>query len=191
MTFTRKGVYINPSRVSPAIISVHPTKPGSTSRRLNVVKNELNSTHDKVAICVTPGMCNYSHIMTTAETRGARPMRYKYVDFLLHDQDWERWEAFMCFCLGEPQLHSNITDLCVQMTTMKVLSSNSQDTNPRTLIVFPPLLLELTGILLDPESNNSPMRSQIRRSTNSQPTPSGSNVQYQTKYALMPDDTSM
>ncbi|KAJ7132916.1 hypothetical protein C8R46DRAFT_1235464 [Mycena filopes] len=36
-----------------------------------------------------------------------------------HNQDWERWAAFMCLCFGQPYLYAEMTDLAIQLGTIK------------------------------------------------------------------------
>ncbi|KAJ6497118.1 hypothetical protein C8R47DRAFT_1212657 [Mycena vitilis] len=91
--FTRSGIFINPCRVSPAIVTSQPTKSTGSGRRLNV-------DDKKVATCVTAGMCLQSHVATAVKTYGPAGREHKFLHLLFHNQDWERWEAFM---LSEPE----------------------------------------------------------------------------------------
>ncbi|KAK6992998.1 hypothetical protein R3P38DRAFT_2801371 [Favolaschia claudopus] len=69
------------------------------------------------AICISAGMCTASHILQAVQSGGTPPRYRKYVDLLMHNQDWERWEAFMCICFGENVLRATITSKAVSMTT--------------------------------------------------------------------------
>ncbi|KAJ7758511.1 hypothetical protein DFH07DRAFT_772514 [Mycena maculata] len=172
MTFS--GVFINPCHVSPAVICIVPTKNGGTSLRLNIDKKISKFEHNKVAICVTPGMCVYSHIMEPAETRGSTPMRHKFIDLLLHDQDWMRWESWMCFTYGLDYLHCTITDLAIQMTTMKLTKNSASNQSSYTA--------DCQDIGMHTPTKPGTSVSSLTQATSSK-------YQYPVKYALMLNDT--
>ncbi|KAK7044306.1 hypothetical protein R3P38DRAFT_2509194, partial [Favolaschia claudopus] len=111
MVFTRTAKhFINPSRVSPSIMTLKQTVMGAPGTYRLSVGNHA-------AICVSAGMCTASHIME-AVASGGTPTRYrKYIDLLMHNQDWERWAAFMCTCYGQSVLRATITSKAVSMTT--------------------------------------------------------------------------
>ncbi|KAJ7698789.1 hypothetical protein B0H16DRAFT_1484344 [Mycena metata] len=111
ITFDHSGVHINPVRASPALITTRPTRDNSPNLRLNV--------GNRVAICVTCGMCIVSHIIHTVRTHGPQPREHKYILFMMHNQDWERWSAFMCLCFSQPYLYANITDRAIQVGSIK------------------------------------------------------------------------
>ncbi|KAJ7740542.1 hypothetical protein B0H16DRAFT_1464780 [Mycena metata] len=121
VTFEQAGPFINPSRVSPAEITVRPTKQGAkttTHMRINV--------DSSVATCVSCGMCVESAITRTLKTFGSPPREYKCISLLMHNQDWERWAAWMCLCFNEQQLYSSLSGRAVQIRTMM---SSSEDDN--------------------------------------------------------------
>ncbi|KAK6972180.1 hypothetical protein R3P38DRAFT_2812571 [Favolaschia claudopus] len=111
MVFTRTGGYfVNPSRVSPALMTLKATVMGAPGTHRLSVGNHA-------AICVSAGMCMASHIMEAVQSGGSPPRFRKYVDLLMHNQDWERWAAFMCICYGYNVLRASITAKAVSMTT--------------------------------------------------------------------------
>lgn len=110
MTFTRKDVFVNPARISPALVEIHLTTHGSGTFRLCLGK--------KPAICVSPGMCTESMIIAAAKTNQTPPRDFKYVSLMLHNQEWERWESFMCFCFGHDMMHASITNSALQISSM-------------------------------------------------------------------------
>jgi hypothetical protein len=59
-----------------------------------------------------------SHIITGVKTFAVTPRQHKYINVVMHNQDWERWAAFMCLCFGHGLLYANIKDLAIQMGTM-------------------------------------------------------------------------
>ncbi|KAJ7695919.1 hypothetical protein B0H17DRAFT_1198251 [Mycena rosella] len=88
-------------------ITIIPTIRNGMSKRINVDKT-------KVAICVSPGMCIQSRITSPVETNGPIVKLHKFISVMLHDQDWERWESFMCLVFSQPFMYCNITNLAVQ-----------------------------------------------------------------------------
>jgi hypothetical protein len=137
VTFERSGVFFNPSRASPRIISARPTTSATTSLRLNIDTD----TGNKIGICVTAGMCMSSHVETAVNTYGAVPRQHKYINIVMHNQDWEQWEAFVCFCFGKGNLFANITDLAIQIGTRL---SKVNDTGKCKSLILITLLLSLT-----------------------------------------------
>ncbi|KAJ7171852.1 hypothetical protein C8R43DRAFT_1120224 [Mycena crocata] len=105
ITFTQLGVYLNPSKASPALVVIRPTSPGSTNLRINIGA--------KVAICVSVGMLIESYL-TDATSGGGNRLR-KYIALLLHNQCWERWEAFMCLVFAEEYMFTPMTRLAIHM----------------------------------------------------------------------------
>ncbi|KAJ7884629.1 hypothetical protein B0H14DRAFT_3432358 [Mycena olivaceomarginata] len=98
MDFTQSGSFVNPVRISPTIVSI-------------------------VAVCVTAGACVWSYIVECDYTNGSDPLAYKHIDVLLHSQDWERWEAFMCMCFWEAFMYTSMSDRAMQFSTVKVKAS--------------------------------------------------------------------
>ncbi|KAJ7808830.1 hypothetical protein B0H13DRAFT_2385575 [Mycena leptocephala] len=165
VTFERSGVFINPSRASPRVISARPTKTGSLSLRLNVD----TTSGAKIAICVTSGMCMRSHVATAVKINGPLQREHKFINIVMHNQDWERWAAFMCFCFGQELLYAQITDLAIQVGTM--LSKVDDTDNARSKAA---------------ENIHPELMSPIRSSSSS-PTKARNN--YPVKYALACEDT--
>ncbi|KAK7012657.1 hypothetical protein R3P38DRAFT_3209267 [Favolaschia claudopus] len=111
MVFTRTGRYfVNPSRVSPSLMTLKQTVMGAPGTHRLSVGNHA-------AICVSAGMCTASHILEPVQSGGTPPRYRKYIDLLMHNQDWERWVAFMCICFGYNVLRATITSKAVSMTT--------------------------------------------------------------------------
>ncbi|KAJ7171227.1 hypothetical protein C8R46DRAFT_1216805 [Mycena filopes] len=101
-------LYINPSRVSPGIITMRPAG-GVNQFRISV------DNHG--AVCVSSGMCTESHIIDPVASSGV-PARYrKFICLMLHNQDWERWAAFMCHCFGYKVMHCAMTAKAIQLGT--------------------------------------------------------------------------
>ncbi|KAJ7608633.1 hypothetical protein DFH06DRAFT_1148846 [Mycena polygramma] len=108
--FTRSGIFINPCRASPAIVTIQPTNAKASAQRLNVDDR-------KVATCVTAGMCLQSHVATAVKTFGPAGREHKFLYLLFHNQDWERWEAFMCLCFGHKLLYASMAERAIQIGT--------------------------------------------------------------------------
>ncbi|KAJ7832808.1 hypothetical protein B0H13DRAFT_1914816, partial [Mycena leptocephala] len=104
----------------------------------------------KVAICVTSGMCMRSHVVTGVKTFGSPPREHKYINVVMHNQDWERWAAFMCLCFGQQLLYANITDLAIQFGTMM---SKTDDANASSVIdgsIHPDLMSPIKSTTASP-----------------------------------------
>jgi hypothetical protein len=59
-----------------------------------------------------------SHVATAVKINGPLQREHKYINLVMHNQDWERWAAFMCFCFGQELLYAQINDLAIQVGTM-------------------------------------------------------------------------
>ncbi|KAJ7438332.1 hypothetical protein B0H11DRAFT_1935371 [Mycena galericulata] len=129
MTMTRDGSFINPARISPALIVTRPTTTGSVSMRINI--------ENKTAICVSPGMCMESWVTNPYTGGGDNGRKRKLISLMFHSQEWERWEAFMCLCFGEDHMFTAMTRYAVQMGTMLSKPDNKhsrdEDTGNRTI----------------------------------------------------------
>ncbi|KAJ7038552.1 hypothetical protein C8F04DRAFT_1324377 [Mycena alexandri] len=158
VTFEKSGLYINPSRVSPVDVTVRPTKQGTKTTshmRINV--------DNSVATCVSCGMCVESWVTRTAKTFGSNPREYKCISLVMHNQDWERWAAWMCLCFNEQQLYASMSGRAIQIRS---IMSNPDDDNNRSWA----------------GSINPDIMKPVR-SANSSPT------KFKTKYALGHDET--
>lgn len=71
-----------------------------------------------VAICVSCGMCVESWVTRTAKTFGLTPREYKCISLVMHNQDWERWAAWMCLCFNEQQLYASMSNRAIQIRSI-------------------------------------------------------------------------
>ncbi|KAJ7168105.1 hypothetical protein C8R43DRAFT_945362 [Mycena crocata] len=117
LTFERDGQYMNPVRNTPAIMQIKPTGPGSASLRVNI--------QSKVAICVSAGMLTESFLMEP-QTSGAglNARQRKLLALMLYNQDWERWESFMCTVFCELFMYSPMSGMALH------IGSRLNDPNP-------------------------------------------------------------
>ncbi|KAJ7723942.1 hypothetical protein DFH07DRAFT_971365 [Mycena maculata] len=161
VTFTRSGVFINPSQISPALIWIRPTRTSGTSQRINI--------GSKVAICVSAGMCSESKLTRIVRTFGPQPREHKYMALTLHNQDYERWESWMCLCFGHDVLYTPMTNLAIQLGTILTKPEEVAKTE------------QVMSQYVHPD-----MLSPIRGGSSSPAKPS---TEYKIKYALLPTDT--
>ncbi|KAJ7619245.1 hypothetical protein DFH06DRAFT_1342103 [Mycena polygramma] len=170
MSFTRDGSFVNPARVDPRNITAIPTKNSGSSMRINI--------DGRVAICVSPGVLSQSCITRVVETTGHQVRCHKYIYMLFHDQEWERWAAFMCLCFGHPYMYANITAIALQFGTMLLLKNSAayNDTPPS----------DSTWMATNMLSPSRPSETPIAHPS---PTRTKPVVEYNVKYALKPDDT--
>ncbi|KAJ6512498.1 hypothetical protein C8R45DRAFT_960590, partial [Mycena sanguinolenta] len=129
MSFVESGQYVNPVRVSPLKIATSPTKAASANCRLTMGKS------GPPAAFVTAGMCTDSCLTKFFTTTGVESYIYKYVSMLLHSQDRERFDAFMCLCFGREHLYTSMTDGAIQFSSALIkpggsVSEHTQSTTP-------------------------------------------------------------
>ncbi|KAJ7445310.1 hypothetical protein FB451DRAFT_1412823 [Mycena latifolia] len=101
LAFRTAGRYINPSHASPSYVCLR-----TVDRKVTDATHRLFVGVDS-AICVSTGMCTY-------------------VEVCLLNQDWERWEAFMCVCYNERSIYASITDLALHFGT-KISPANDSN----------------------------------------------------------------
>ncbi|KAK7013160.1 hypothetical protein R3P38DRAFT_2404215, partial [Favolaschia claudopus] len=112
MTFTQANdTFVNPIRCSPGLMRLKQAAFGTSPSTYRL------SIGNHAAICVSAGMCMESYIMEPTQSGGNPPRLRKYISLLLHNQDWERWESFLCVCFGQYELYAQITAKAVNMTT--------------------------------------------------------------------------
>ncbi|KAJ7240493.1 hypothetical protein C8J57DRAFT_1245294 [Mycena rebaudengoi] len=117
MDFTRSGIYVNPSRISPSLITIRSTTGTSTTNFRMLVEGS-------VAISVMAGMCTESHITEAMPGAGNPPPRLRrFLCLMPHNLDWERWQSFICLVYGHRVLFSPITANAIHMGSM--LSGNN------------------------------------------------------------------
>ncbi|KAJ7511746.1 hypothetical protein B0H11DRAFT_1899282 [Mycena galericulata] len=121
MIMTHDGVFMNPARVSPSLIETRPISNGNTQRRIHV--------DGKVAICVSPGMCSESFLTRPHTGSGVNGRKRKFIALTFHNQEWERWESFMCLCFAQPHLFTPMTKTAIHLGSMlDVKASNTKKT---------------------------------------------------------------
>ncbi|KAJ7034422.1 hypothetical protein C8F04DRAFT_1183236 [Mycena alexandri] len=101
MLLVRDGVFINPTRISPADIWMRPVSDGNSSMRVNI--------GDKVAINVVCGMTLESYLLDPHVSGGANGRSRKYICVVLHSQDHQRWVAWNCLVFGQQYLFTPMT----------------------------------------------------------------------------------
>ncbi|KAK7000763.1 hypothetical protein R3P38DRAFT_3218606 [Favolaschia claudopus] len=74
------------------------------------------------AVCVSVGMCTQSCVMRTSLVAGNRYR--KSIGIVVHNQDWERLEAWTCVCFNEDVLYCQISGKALLLTTR--MSSNEE-----------------------------------------------------------------
>ncbi|KAJ7115114.1 hypothetical protein C8R43DRAFT_961204 [Mycena crocata] len=95
------GRYMNPSRSSPGKASIQLTSGANPSQRLNF--------NDHIAICVSSLFCTESFV-TQPKKIGANSDRLrKWISGVFHNQEWERFEAYMSLVFGEPLMHAQLS----------------------------------------------------------------------------------
>ncbi|KAK6972140.1 hypothetical protein R3P38DRAFT_2537834 [Favolaschia claudopus] len=55
--------------------------------------------------------------MSPVASAGTPPRYRKYISLLVHNQDWERTESFVCICFGQDTIHCAINAKALQLST--------------------------------------------------------------------------
>ncbi|KAJ7912586.1 hypothetical protein B0H13DRAFT_2327305 [Mycena leptocephala] len=157
----------SPLTISEAVTFSHA---GFENRKSEYALNVQTSDGIKVGVCVSAGMCTASHVVDSVKVHGPLQRDHKYINLMMHNQDWERWAAFVCLCFGRESLYANMTDLAIQISTL--MSKAENDQNARSELA----------------SNIHPdIMSPIKKTNGS--TPGKKRTDYVLRYALACDDT--
>ncbi|KAJ7902345.1 hypothetical protein B0H13DRAFT_1882593 [Mycena leptocephala] len=110
ITFIAKGIHCNPSRVNPNTMS--------RIQHAQKTNQDVLSVGDRPAVFLSCGSCTESHV-TVAVASSSTPPRYrKFISLLYHNQDYERYEAFMCLCFNRVSLYTSMSEKAIQMQTL-------------------------------------------------------------------------
>ncbi|KAJ7018903.1 hypothetical protein C8F04DRAFT_1189381 [Mycena alexandri] len=93
--------YINPSRVSPMILS-RQTVPGNSGTQCLQIDG-------RVAVCVSALFCTESKLVSPAKIGGKVERMRKWISGIFHNQEWERFESLICLVFGERVLRAQLT----------------------------------------------------------------------------------
>ncbi|KAJ7626517.1 hypothetical protein DFH06DRAFT_1141828 [Mycena polygramma] len=93
--------FINPSRVSPLLLSCQVTAGSAATQRLMV--------NGRVAMCVTSIFCTESFLVDAKKIGANTDRTRKWLSGIPHNQDFERLESLFCLVLGEHVLYAQIT----------------------------------------------------------------------------------
>ncbi|KAK7033316.1 hypothetical protein R3P38DRAFT_3504082 [Favolaschia claudopus] len=118
ISFVESGRFINGSRISPAVVTMRPV----SSRADNPINSYRVCMGSVGAVCVSVGMCTQSCIMRTTLVTGNRYR--KSIGIVVHNQDWERLEAWTCVCFNEDVLYCQMSGKALVLTTR--MSSNEE-----------------------------------------------------------------
>ncbi|KAJ7702341.1 hypothetical protein B0H17DRAFT_141760 [Mycena rosella] len=112
--FKKYKNYMNLSLASPAGLSTRLAHTYGTTKnyRLHV---STNST----AIVVSCGMCTESNTVEPVSGGGPSSRWRKFISFVLHNQEWERFVAFLCVCFKYQTMHCAMSGPAVQISTDK------------------------------------------------------------------------
>ncbi|KAJ6474033.1 hypothetical protein C8R47DRAFT_1144579 [Mycena vitilis] len=102
--------FVNLSRTSPVHLSTRVSAGSASTHRLY--------SGDRIAICVSAVCCTDSHVVAPKRIGAKSDRERKWVEGVLHDQDWERLESTSCLCFNEQTMYSQITGKAVQFQTM-------------------------------------------------------------------------
>ncbi|KAJ7662640.1 hypothetical protein DFH06DRAFT_1324999 [Mycena polygramma] len=93
--------FINPSRVSPIVLSRQVIPGSSATQRLHV--------DGRVAVCVSALFCTESKLVSPSRIGGKSERMRKWVSGIFHNQEWERFESLVCFVFGEQVLRAQLS----------------------------------------------------------------------------------
>lgn len=122
--------YINPSRVSPMILSRNSVPGGSGSQRLQV--------DGRVAVCVSALFCTESRLVSPARIGGKTERMRKWISGIFHNQEWERFESLMCLVFAEHVLRAQISPKkALSFQTMMSPVENGSEQSKSRAFLFP------------------------------------------------------
>src|SRR4051794_1987270 len=110
ITFARKGVYVNPSRAPPRVVK--PSVPSDTQRstsytlQANMVPNYQYSVFTSV-FAITSSNFNVND----------PPSQFRQLSGTMCCQEWERFCAFFCMVYKVDELHAQIYDDAISVST--------------------------------------------------------------------------
>ncbi|KAJ6452019.1 hypothetical protein C8R47DRAFT_1229578 [Mycena vitilis] len=102
--------FINLSRVSPLDLGTRVSAGSSSTHRLYY--------GDRIAICVSAICCTESHVVVPKRIGAKSDRERKWIEGVLHDQDYERWESCTSLCFHANILYAQIRDKAIQFQTM-------------------------------------------------------------------------
>ncbi|KAJ7016597.1 hypothetical protein C8F04DRAFT_1201832 [Mycena alexandri] len=115
--------YCNLSRVSPLRLNTRISAGSSSTYRLHI--------DDRIAICVSVICTTESHLVAPKRIGVKSERMRKWVSGVMHDQEWERFEANVCLQFHEQIMYSQIVDKAISFQTMiSPDPRNSQDSTP-------------------------------------------------------------
>ncbi|KAJ7027192.1 hypothetical protein C8F04DRAFT_1189855 [Mycena alexandri] len=100
----------NISRISPLRLNTRISAGSSSTYRLHI--------EDRIAICVSVICTTESHLVAPKRIGVKSERMRKWVSGVLHDQEWERFEAATCLLFHEQTMYSQITDKALSFQTM-------------------------------------------------------------------------
>jgi hypothetical protein len=109
ITFTRSGVFMNPSRASPHVVK---TNPVSESARSVEYASQAGSYGFNPYIVFT------SVLLVTSSNLTSEPVGiFRQISGLMCTQEWERFCAFFCMVFKVPELRAQIFEGSVVIST--------------------------------------------------------------------------
>ncbi|KAJ6506336.1 hypothetical protein C8R47DRAFT_1209525 [Mycena vitilis] len=102
--------FVNLSRVSPLDLGSRVSGGSASTHRLYI--------GDRLAICVSAVCCTESHVVVPKRIGAKSDRERKWIEGVLHDQDYERWESCISLCFHANILYAQIRDKAVQFQTM-------------------------------------------------------------------------
>ncbi|KAF8996461.1 hypothetical protein BDQ17DRAFT_1429746 [Cyathus striatus] len=104
INFEISGRYVNPSRVDPRKLSALRTSSSSERYKLQA---DVGRGQFKDAVCISP-IYTIQSSFVSASPGTLDSVEYKYVNGLLHTQEWERMMATMCMAFDKSILQADL-----------------------------------------------------------------------------------
>lgn len=105
ITFSSKGRFINPSRVSPLDVYTVNTHPDGSRSVLYA--------NDTMAVCVSCIYTTASYLYSTPE----RGIIQHYIAGIFHSQEWEHFCSFLTMVFNKAELHAQVSGDAVSFST--------------------------------------------------------------------------
>ena len=111
ITFIRSGIFVNPSRASPS--SVKPQSSSSDSNRSTTYAIQANAFNNFNYAVFTSVLAVTSSNILDLEPQGM----FRQITGTLCTQEWERFCAFFCMVFKEQELHAQIYEDAISIST--------------------------------------------------------------------------
>jgi hypothetical protein len=130
ITFTRGGIFVNPSRAAPSIVKSASSSDSARSTRYAI---QANASHNFLYTIFTSVLAVNSSNLLEHDSQAM----FRQITGTLCTQEWERFCAFFCMVFKARELHAQIYEDAISISTR----AKPKDGAGKPLLTFAYLLL--------------------------------------------------